>query len=73
MQLVDAELGAVGVAGEVREQVAQRAVDSPCRWRGAVVLPREAGEFRRGDREFVEAVGTRLVDPWRLGGGAHEA
>ena len=67
-QLVDAELGAVGVAGDVGEQVPEQPVDVP----GAYVVtePRELGE---GDLQLVERLRAALVDPRRLAGRADEA
>ena len=69
VELVDADLGAVGVAGDVDEEVAQQAVDEPRR-RG-VALPgrRDLGE---GDLELVERVVAGLVDARRLAGRADE-
>ena len=52
VQLVDAELGAVGVAGEVGEQVPQRAVDHP--WPGAAVGVGEPFELGERDLELVQ-------------------
>ncbi len=59
IELVDAELGAVRVAGHVRQQVTEHAIDQP----GRRIL---AFELREGDREFVDVVVTRFVDARRL-------
>ena len=44
-QLVDAELGAVGVAGDVGEQVSQRPVDLPRQCLGAEPLDLGEGDL----------------------------
>ena len=70
VELVDAELGAVGVAGDVGEQVAQRPVGDPglgCA--GSVSQPVDLGER---DLELIERLGAALVDPRRLRRGADE-
>ena len=68
IELVDAELGAVGVAGDVDEQVAEQAVDEPRRRRRFA----GAGSCAEGDLELVEAVVARLVHARRLAGRAEE-
>ena len=71
VQLVDRELGAVRVAGEVGQQVAQQPVDQPRRRRllaGRVL----AVHLLERDLELVEAVVARLVDARRLAGRADE-
>ena len=66
VQLVDAELGAVRVAGHVDEQVAEQPIDQPR-------LRRLAGRRAlKGDLELVERVVARLVDARRLAGRADE-
>ena len=55
IHLVDAELGAVGVAGDVDEEVAEEAVEDP----GMAVA---FGEVTEGELELVEGVGAGLVD-----------
>jgi hypothetical protein len=71
IQLVDAELAAVGVAGDVDQDVAQRAVDQPGRHLlavdGLVLL-----DLAQRDLQLVELVVARLVHPRRLAGGADE-
>ncbi len=67
-QLVDADLGAVGVAGDVDEQVAEQPVDEPGRRLG----PARPLDHRHGDLELVERVVARLVDARGLAGGADE-
>ena len=62
IQLVDADLGAVGVAGDVDQQVAENAVDQPGRHRRAVGV----GNLPEGELEFVELIVARLVDARRL-------
>ena len=69
IELVDADLGAVGVAGDVGQDVAHQPVDEPGRRRGAVARLRDLGER---DLELVQAVVARLVDPRRLAGRADE-
>ncbi len=66
IELVDAELGAVRVAGDVGEQVAEQAVDQP-RLRHF-----SGGHLLEGDFEFVEPFGATFVDARRLAGGADE-
>ena len=71
VQLVDAELGAVGVAGDVGQQVPQRPVGHPRLGRRLCAgrQPRDLGER---DLQLVERLGAALVDPRRLRGGADE-
>ena len=66
VEFVDAELGTVGVTGDIHQQVAQDPVGQPgcCCFSGGQLLQR--------DLQFVEAVVARLVDPRRLGRGADE-
>jgi hypothetical protein len=68
IQLVDADFGAVGVAGDVDQQVAQQPVDQP--GQGRSPCP-GAGSAQR-DFQFVERVMPRLVDARRLAGRADE-
>jgi hypothetical protein len=65
VQLVDRELGAVRIAREVGEEVAQQPVDEPrrCRRLACRVL---APHLLERDFELVEAVVARFVDPRRL-------
>ena len=66
IQLVDAELGAVRVAGHVDQDVAQRPVHQP---RRARTLGGGAGlQLRQRDLQLVELVVARLVDPRCLRG-----
>ncbi len=66
VQLVDADLGPVGVAGHVDEDVTEQPVDEPER-----DLRRPGGgDLGEGDLEFVEAVVAGLVHPRRLAGRA---
>ena len=71
IQLVDAELGAVGVAADVDQQVAHHPVDQPGRARGHAVGG-DALQFGEGDLDLVDRVVARFVDPRRLAGGADE-
>ena len=87
-ELVDAELGAVGVAGDVDEQVAQGAVHQPgrhvarfrcgrrtrytCRLSGGAPHPGVPLQLRQRDLQFVDLIVARLVDAWGLAGGADE-
>ena len=63
VELVDAELRAVRVAGDVHEQVPEDAVDEPG---SAVAAGAESLDLGEGELELVDAVGPRLVDPRRL-------
>ena len=65
--LVDAELGAVRIAGGIDEQVAEQAVDDPRRHR-------LAGRRQLLERqlELVQRVVARFVDARRLRGGSDE-
>ena len=69
IELVDADLGAVGVAGDVDEQVPEQAVDEPRR-RGVALAGR--WHLRERDFELVERVVAGLVDARGLGGRADE-
>ncbi|MNL17941.1 hypothetical protein D3C87_1390640 [compost metagenome] len=67
VELVDAELGAVGVAGDIDQQISQQPVDQPRRTRFA--------RFRhlcKGNFQFIQGIVSRLVDARRLGRGADE-
>ena len=65
IELVDAEFGAVGVALDVGQDVAQRPVDQPGRRLGP-----GAGDLLEGDLELIERIVARLVDARRLAGRA---
>ncbi|MCY1433262.1 hypothetical protein D9M71_492850 [compost metagenome] len=67
VQLVDAKLGTVGVAGHIDQQIAQQAVDQP--WRARLTRPRH---LSKGYFQLVQGVVTCLVDPWRLRSRADE-
>src|SRR5262245_5140010 len=64
-QFVDAELGAVGIAGDVDEKIAKQAIDQPRPRRLALARRRHHGQR---DLEFVELVVPRLVDARGLAG-----
>ena len=68
-QLVDADLGAMGVAGDVDQEIAQQPVDQPRPRRFALTRRRH---LRERDLELVEQVVPRLVDARRLAGRADE-
>ncbi len=67
IELVDAELGAVRVAGDVDEQVPEHAVDQPGRDVAA-----DRRNLAEGDLHLVERIVPRLVDARRLAGRADE-
>jgi hypothetical protein len=69
IELVDADLGAVGVAGHVHQQVAEQPIHQPGQRRRALA---EGGNHGQGDLEFVEAVVAGLIDAGSLAGGADE-
>ncbi len=71
IQLVDAELGAVRVAGEIDQQVAQQPVDQPG-LQGFLAGLELVSHLLEGDFQLVEAFVARLVDARRLAGGADE-
>ena len=68
IKLVDADFGAVRVAGHVGQQIAEDAVDQP----GRDIARRAVGHFAEGDFQFVERVVARFVDARRLAGRADE-
>ena len=68
-QLVDAQLGAVGVAGDVYQEVAEQSVDQPRPWGLAFARRRH---HRERDLELVELVLARLVDARGLAGRTDE-
>ena len=68
VELVDAELGPVGVAGDVGQQVAQRPVDRP----GPVLGVGQPVDLGERDLQLVQGLGTSLVHPRRLAGRADE-
>ena len=65
IELVDADFGAMGIAGDVDEQIAENAVDDPER-------PAGPGDLRERDLELMELVVARLVEPRRLARRADE-
>ncbi len=65
VELVDADFGAMRVAGDVDQQIAQQPVDQP----RARFLAR-LRDLRERDFEFVQRLVTRLVDARRLAGRA---
>ena len=69
VELVDADLGAMGVAGDVDQKVAEQAVDQPGRRRLAVP---GGGTLASAISELVEHIVARLVDARRLAGRADE-
>src|SRR6516164_4415209 len=68
-QLVDAELRAVGIAGDVDEKIAKQAINQPRPRRLALARRRHHGQR---NLEFVELVVPRLVDARGLAGRADE-
>src|ERR1700757_4110373 len=68
-QFVDAELGAVSIAGDVDEKIAKQAIDQPRSRRLAFARRRH---HRQRDLELVELVVPRLIDARGLAGRADE-
>ena len=64
IELVDADFGAMGVAGNVDQQIAEQPVDQPQRKRSA----RPAPACWRARSPFRRAIVPRLVDARRLAG-----
>ncbi len=62
-QLVDADLGAVGIAGDIGQQVAEQPIGQPGQRRGPTARRRH---LRHGDLELIKTVMARLVDARRL-------
>src|SRR5205823_14917643 len=71
IELVDRELGAMRVAGEIGEEVTQQTIDQP-RLRGVLAGAVLAFELLEGDLEFVESIVARFIDARRLTGRADE-
>ena len=69
VKLVDADLGAMGVPGDVGQHVAQQPVDQPRRRRWSILGFRD---LRERDLQFVKRVVPRLVDPRGLTGRSDE-
>src|SRR5262252_5026150 len=69
-QFVDAELGAVGIAGDIDKKIAKQAINQPRPRRGLALVGRRHHGQR--DLKLVELVGPRLVDARGLAGGADE-
>ncbi len=68
-ELVDADLGAVGVASHIHQKIAEQPVDQP----GRRHLRRaRGGHLRERDLQLVEPVMARFVDARRLTGRADE-
>src|SRR5690349_11885442 len=68
-EFVNADLGTVGVAGDIDEQVAKEDVAQP--GRGRLLLP-GCERAAEGDLELVEGVVAGLVDAGGLGRRTHE-
>ena len=68
IELVDADFGAVGIAGGIGQQVAEDAVHQPGRDIGGGARR----DFVEGDFQLVQRVVPRFVDARRLAGGADE-
>ncbi len=68
-QLVDADLGAMGIAGDIDEEVAEQPVDEPRRRRVVLVL---RWHRRQRDLQLIELVVARFIDARRLAGGPDE-
>ena len=68
-QLIDAEFGTMGIAGDVDQKITEQAVDQPRRRRIPFADRRHHCER---NLELVELVGPRLVDARGLAGGADE-
>ncbi len=66
VKLVNTELGTVGVAGHIDQQVAQQPVNQP--WSRDLTL----WHLLKGDFELVEGIVARLVDAGRLAGRANK-
>ena len=66
-EFVHTELGAMGIAGDVHQQVAQQTVHQPRRW-----ILAEALQFAEGDLELVQTLAPSLVYSRRLTGGTDE-
>ncbi len=64
VELVDAELGAVRIAGHVDQQVAHQPVDQPRRTRA--VLRGDAAQFGERDLDLVDRIVARFIDARRL-------
>ena len=72
VELVDAELGAVGVAAGINEQIPEEPVGKPRRNRLAARETDLTIELLKGDFEFVEGVIASLIHARRLRGRADE-
>jgi len=68
VKFVDAEFGAMGVAGEIDEEVSEDAVHDP----GRGVELRRRWDLAEGDFEFVEIIGAAFVGAGGLAGWADE-
>ena len=64
VQLVDAEFGPVGIAGDIGQQMPQRAVHHP--GRDSPVLAGLPGDLAERDLHFVQRFAATLVRPRRL-------
>ena len=67
IELVDADFGAVSIAGDVDQDVPEQAIHQPQR-----CLDSRRRHMGQRDLKFIEAVVPRLVDPRRLAGGTDE-
>lgn len=68
VQLIDTEFGAMGVPGQIDQQVAKNPIDQP----GRDVFLSLVGNLAERDLQFVERIHTGFVDPRMLAGGADE-
>ena len=71
IELVDAELGAMGVAGQIDQQVAQQPIDQP-RLQGLFAGLESIEHLLEGDFQFIDALVTGFVNARRLAGRADE-
>ena len=69
IQLVNAELAAVGVARHIDQNIAQGAVNNPGR-HVLTIFFAVGSDFAHGDFKLVELVIARFIDTRRLAGGA---
>src|SRR5262249_38852515 len=68
IQLVDANLRAMRIAGHVDEQIAEPAIDQPRHRRSGAAI----GNLRESEFEFVQRIEPCFVDAWRLTGRPNE-
>ena len=66
IHLVHAELGTVGITGNIRQQITQQPINQPG------FLHIAGRHLRQGNFQLIQSFVTGLINPWRLTGRANK-